>query len=373
MNQVTQPSYAMLTPGDPFPWVPLRNAPQVTFGFHTLGGRYLVFCFYGSAEDPVGRSAVAAVQSHRELFDDDHVCFFGISQDPSDQELGRVRDILPGLRFMFDKGGEIGRTCGALPKATETQDAPGELRPFWLIVDPTLHVLANIPIGSEPHHHEAVFDRIKALPAPRAFAGFEMPIPVLVLPNVFDQALCRHLVGLYDRNGGSESGIYRNGAGVNDHSFKRRKDFTIEDQTVIRHLQGLIARRVSPEIERLFFTKITRMERYIIGCYAAEDGAHFRPHRDNGPGLTAHRRYAISVNLSSDFDGGDVSFPEYSSRGIKAPQGWAVVFPAAILHSVSKVTYGRRYAFLPFVYDESGAVIRERELSTYHAAQAPPG
>ncbi len=65
-----------------------------------------------------------------------------------------------------------------------------------------------------------------------------------------------------------------------------------------------------------------------------------------GPGLTAHRRYAISVNLSSDFDGGDVSFPEYRARGIKAPQGWAVVFPAAILHSVSKVTYGRRLRFL---------------------------
>ncbi len=274
---------------------------------------------------------------------------------------------------MFDKGGQIGRICGALPKATETQDGPGVLRPFWLIVDPTLHVLANISLGSEPNDHEVVFDRVRRLPAPQAYAGFEIPIPVLVLPNVFDQALCRDLVGLYDQNGGSESGIYRNGVGVNDHSFKRRKDFTIEDQKVIRQLQGLIARRVSPEIERLFFTKVTRMERYIIGCYAAEDGAHFRPHRDNGPGLTAHRRYAVSVNLSSDFEGGDVSFPEYSSRGIKAPQGWAVVFPAAILHSVSKVTYGRRYAFLPFVYDESGAVVRERELATYYAAQAPAG
>ena len=112
------------------------------------------------------------------------------------------------------------------------------------------------------------------------------------------------------------------------------------------------------------------MERYIVGCYAAEDDAHFRPHRDNGPGLTAHRRFAVSINLTDDFDGGEVSFPEYSSRGIKAPQGWAVVFPAAILHAVSKVTYGRRYAFLPFVYDETGAQIRDAELARYHAAQA---
>ena len=157
---------------------------------------------------------------------------------------------------------------------------------------------------------------------------------------------------------------------MSDHSFKRRKDFTIEDPALIRQLQGTIARRVAPEIKRIFFTEITRMERYIVGCYAAEDNAHFRPHRDNGPGLTAHRRYAVSINLSADFDGGEVSFPEYSQRGIKAPQGWAVVFPAAILHAVSRVTYGRRYAFLPFVYDEEGAKIRDRELARHHAAPA---
>ena len=38
------------------------------------------------------------------------------------------------------------------------------------------------------------------------------------------------------------------------------------------------------------------------------------------------------------------------------------MFPAAILHAVSEVTYGRRYAFLPFVYDDPGAKIREEHL-----------
>ena len=44
-------------------------------------------------------------------------------------------------------------------------------------------------------------------------------------------------------------------------------------------------------------------------------------------------------------------FPEYSQRDYKAPAGWAVVFPCAILHQVTKVTAGRRYVFLPFVFD----------------------
>ena len=144
----------------------------------------------------------------------------------------------------------------------------------------------------------------------------------------------------------------------------------LEDARLIGHVQGLIARRVLPEIERLFFMKITRMERYMVGCYSAEDGGHFRPHRDNSSPVTAHRRFAVSINLNDDFDGGDVSFPEYNPRGIKAPPGWAVVFPAAILHAVARVTRGRRYAFLPFVYDEAGAVIRQSYLA--QAAAAAP-
>ncbi|RYC31221.1 2OG-Fe(II) oxygenase [Lichenibacterium minor] len=370
MTGIDGTSFVSLSRGDLFPWAALRDAPEVTFGYHTTAGRYLVFLFYASAADPAVQEAIGVVYRHRACFDDERGCFFGMGRDASDKAQGRVADTMPGIRFMDDSLGVAARICGALPEGPGPVDAGATSRAFWLVVDPTLHVLANIPLGPEARDHDAVLEMVRDLPAPGAFAGFELPVPVLLLPNVFDRALCRHLVGLYDADGGSESGIYRNGAGVNDHSFKRRRDYTIEDADLIRRLQGMIARRVSPEIERIFFTKITRMERYIVGCYAAEDNAHFRPHRDNGPGLTAHRRYAVSVNLSEDFDGGEVSFPEYSQRGIKAPQGWAVVFPAAILHAVSKVTYGRRYAFLPFVYDEEGAKIRDRELARHHAATA---
>jgi hypothetical protein len=36
-----------------------------------------------------------------------------------------------------------------------------------------------------------------------------------------------------------------------------------------------------------------------------------------------------------------------------------VVFSCSLLHAVSKVTRGRRYAFLPFLYDEPAARLRE--------------
>jgi hypothetical protein len=36
-----------------------------------------------------------------------------------------------------------------------------------------------------------------------------------------------------------------------------------------------------------------------------------------------------------------------------------VVFSCSLLHAVSRVTRGRRYAFLPFLYDDAAARIRE--------------
>jgi predicted 2-oxoglutarate/Fe(II)-dependent dioxygenase YbiX len=101
------------------------------------------------------------------------------------------------------------------------------------------------------------------------------------------------------------------------------------------------------------------MERYLVACYAAEDGGHFRPHRDNTTKGTAHRRFAVSINLNSDFEGGEVSFPEYGPRGFKPPPGGAIVFSCSLLHTVFRVKRGRRYAFLPFLYDDAAARIRE--------------
>ena len=63
------------------------------------------------------------------------------------------------------------------------------------------------------------------------------------------------------------------------------------------------------------------MERYIVACYAAEEGGHFRAHRDNTTKGTAHRRFAVSINLNDDFDGGEVSFPEYGPRELQAAAG----------------------------------------------------
>jgi predicted 2-oxoglutarate/Fe(II)-dependent dioxygenase YbiX len=102
------------------------------------------------------------------------------------------------------------------------------------------------------------------------------------------------------------------------------------------------------------------MERYLVACYNSEEGGHFRPHRDNTTKGTAHRRFAVSLFLNSgEYEGGFLHFPEFGKALYSAPAGGAVVFSCSLLHEATPVTQGRRYMFLPFLYDDAARVIRE--------------
>lgn len=357
-----QPAYRVLQVGDPAPWFTQNCTSNPQFKFDTVAGRYIVLCFFGSASDEIGRAAMAAMQGeHRALFDDDKLALFGVSADPADRAEGRVKEMLPGIRHFWDFDGTISRLYGALPERAPA--GPVSARRFWMVLNPTLRIRAIFPFKQDGSDREEVAAYLRALPPVERFAGFEMPAPIIIVPDVFEPEFCRHLIGLYEKHGGEESGFMREIDGktvpAHDPNHKRRKDYTITDQDLIRHVQARIIRRVNPEIERVHFFTPTRMERYIVSCYASEDGGHFRAHRDNTTRGTAHRRFAVSINLNADFEGGEVSFPEYGPRSYKAPLGGAVVFSTPLLHAVSRVTSGRRFAFLPFLYDDAAARIRE--------------
>jgi predicted 2-oxoglutarate/Fe(II)-dependent dioxygenase YbiX len=118
-----------------------------------------------------------------------------------------------------------------------------------------------------------------------------------------------------------------------------------------------------PAILKAFQFKATRIERYIVACYEATTGGFFRAHRDNATKGTAHRTFAVTLNLNAeDYEGGDLRFPEFGPRTYRAPTGGVVVFSCSLLHEALPVTNGKRYAFLPFLYGEEGAKIRAENL-----------
>ena len=72
------------------------------------------------------------------------------------------------------------------------------------------------------------------------------------------------------------------------------------------------------------------------------------------------RRFAVTINLNAeDYDGGDLVFPQIGQQAWRVPASGAVVFSCSLLHEARPVSRGTRHCFMPFLYYEAAAKIRE--------------
>lgn len=360
----------LFQPGDAVPMFICASSNNPKYNFHSTAGQYVLLTFFGSANAPEGKRILDATLRQRAYFDDKKCTFFGISCDPSDLQENRAVAEMPGIRYFWDFEHAISRGYGALVQ----QDGQAIYTTCTLVLDPLLRVYAKIPYENETQYEAALTKTLSTLPSIDDYAGTTIFAPVLVLPRVFEPELCKELIAIYDKHGGEESGFMRemNGktVGVIDSKFKKRKDVFVEDETLKKHIVGLIGRRIRPEIRKSFQFDVSHIERYVIACYDGESSGFFSRHRDNTTKGTAHRRFAVTINLNAeDYEGGNLRFPEFGSRSYRAPTGGAVVFSCGLLHEALPVTKGKRYAFLPFLYDEAAAKIREQNLG--YLADAP--
>src|SRR5262249_45835415 len=191
--------------------------------------------------------------------------------------------------------GAISKLYGAIPRDACLDKGRVTVRQQWVVLDPTFRVLKILPFADDGSDGQELVAYLRSLPAPSRFAGFEVQAPVLVLPNVFPAEFCEKLIALYEAHGGEETGFMREVDGrtrqIHDHGHKRRRDHIITDGNIIAQARAQIRRRILPELLKAFHYKATRMERYIVSCYSAEDGGHFVAHRDNTTKGTAHRRF----------------------------------------------------------------------------------
>jgi predicted 2-oxoglutarate/Fe(II)-dependent dioxygenase YbiX/peroxiredoxin len=356
-SQSAHRDYATLHVGDPAPWFRQRCIGQSgVFSFDMAAGRFIALCFYGSASGEAPHNALALAHANDAIFDGINLSFFGISTDSADEANDKL-SARQGVRHFADADGAISRAYGVLPQ-NDTIEAHAR-RHLWYILDPRLRIIGVFPI--DPGGNAAAMRYLRALPTPAAY-GRDAPVPVVMIPHVFEPAFCARLISLYQTKGGSESGILTEGATLTDRGFKRRRDCRITDPALVAQTQTRIFRRIVPELRHVFQFEATRLERLIVACYDAAEQGRFGPHRDNTVAATAHRRFAISINLNDDFEGGSVSFPEYNARAFRPAPGAALVFSCSLLHCVAPMISGRRYACLPFVFDDKAADIKARGL-----------
>ena len=186
--------------------------------------------------------------------------------------------------------------------------------------------------------------------------------PVLFIPRVLDAEQRDRLIRVAEREGDVETGVERSAGGtrseVLDASYKRRRDHTVRDPDLLRELSSVVGRRAMPEVRKAFAFRATRFEGFKIACYDASTGGFFRAHRDNLTLSTAHRVFALTLNLNDAYEGGQLRFPEYGNQLYRPDAGAALVFSCAHLHEVRDVTAGRRFVLLSFLYGDPAAMPR---------------
>ena len=343
--------------GEPAPWFTAPTPSNPAFVFDTVAGRYVLLLFLPKGDPAATGDALRLLAANYARFDDEMLSAFVVVRDPD--TAATARD-MRGLRWFLDQDGAVSRRYGVLSE-------DGAEAPMWLLLDPTLRTIGRVRLSSA----QSIFDYIARLKPPSEHAGVPLHAPVLIAPRIFEPELCARLIALHEADGGRFTGVMRDEGertvAVMDE-LKKRRDVLVEDPDLQAVLRDRLERRLFPIIARALGFAVTRIERYVVSCYDAADGAVFHAHRDSTTFGTAHRKFACSLNLNEGFAGGDLRFPEYGRRTYRPPPGGAVVFSCSVLHEAIRVTAGRRYAFLPFFYDEAGA----QTVAAYRARVGAP-
>ncbi len=268
---------------------------------------------------PEAQAALEAVKAHTDLFNDFTASFYGVSCDPMDKAEARVQDSYPGYRHFWDFDHHVSKLYGAAPVTPAPEGNGMHYRRIWYVLDPTLRVLGVVPFRPDGSDAAAVLAYMDTQPPPARFAGVELQVPIAFLPNVLEPKLCQLLIDYYKAQGSEESGFMREVDGktvkIIDHDHKRRRDSVINDAELRQALLTRVKRRIVPGLVKTHQFHATRIKRYLVACYSAADSAHFNAHRENTTKGTAHRKFAVTINLNADYEGGDLTFPSTGQSG----------------------------------------------------------
>lgn len=245
-------------------------------------------------------------------------------------------DLPPGTPGYLDGDGVVSAGWGA------DQD-----RGAVVVLDANLRIIEALAPDASP---ELVLSLLQGARYPAAATTIISQAPVLIVPRIIDETECAELIARC-RAESVETGVETSlGTSPIDGVRKRRRDVSVTDRQQLAHLSASVGRRLMPEIARAFAYRATRFEGFKIAWYDESSGGFFAPHRDNLVPTTAHRVFALSINLNDDYEGGELGFPEYGAERYRAPAGGAMVFSCALMHSVHPVVRGSRFVLLSFLY-----------------------
>jgi len=344
---------ALLSAGDPAPNFEL---PRVTDGRLVLygrrtSGRRLCMVFCGTDQNSGG--LVDTLRDGAQRFADAEIAVLLVIRRAVAEDCASAEGDARNFFFLSDPTGAASQAYGV-----------AEGRTAVFLVSPNLRIIEGFELSRCDGFVDRVVETFRAKAPLMPPVEIDSQAPVLVVPDVLDPETCRRAIHVFESQGHAPSGFSRMVGDVTkqvvDHNIKKRSDHFVSDKALLAELQGHIARRIVPEIQKAFNFQVTRLEDFRIGRYDADGGGYFRVHRDNTSPGTAHRRWAMSLNLNSeDYEGGHLCFPEYGSHMYKPATGGAIVFSCSLLHEARDVLSGSRYVLLAFMYSDKEVKLRE--------------
>jgi len=342
--------------GEPARFFTAETDGIARYSIEVAAGRWMILMIFGSLSNPASKAAHELILADRGLFNDADAVFYGVSGDARDRSEHGAVNAPFGLRYFRDYEHKIARLYGL---ADETH-----LRPAVFLIDRGFRILMDEPIEDTA----LVIARLKQELAAEPPLEAGPTAPVLTVPRIFEPAFCETLIAYFKSKTHAQSGfaIEVDGLTVDliNTNLKRRQDVTIEDPRLLAAVEEKLRARLFPMIKRAFNWQAVHIERFLICRYSEEDQGFFFAHRDDATAGTAHRQFAVSLNLNAeDYEGGDLRFPEFGRRTYRPPTGGATVFCCSLLHEATPVTRGERYVVVPFLYDDTAAALREANLS----------
>jgi peroxiredoxin/predicted 2-oxoglutarate/Fe(II)-dependent dioxygenase YbiX len=352
---------ALIEVGDRIPAFALADSrgKPVTPVSNRLSGRPLLLVFEGNrSKDAAAFGAeLAALREHQDELQAHDTVVMAITRRPPDDNRALEESQALPFPILSDPEARLYSSCRLEPAAARETAV-------ILALDPNLRVV-DVVDGGVAAAWARIAAALATLEEPEAPATLGHHAPVLVLPRVLSADDCANLIEVWHR----PAPVWE-GHDYTNQGFDREKgdfkaankgegsvvQFVVRDRQVQDYLDAKLRRRVIPEIQKAFQTKVSRREDFRIAAYDAAEGGRLGPHRDNAIKTTRHRRFTVAVTLNAGgFEGGGLRFREYSEEGYLVPTGTAIVWSAALLHEVLPVTAGCRYVLATHLFGGSSS------------------
>lgn len=331
--------------GDPLPWITVPTTRETRMPLNGIAGHSVILGAAGPDIDP--RAVVEALEATSEILAAHDAYWLVVVAAPKDGvQLPSLRN--PRARLVPDTDGTVIRALGF----PDTHDGM-----LSLGADAGLRVTATAHHRGQDALRQAEIWLIDAL-KPEAVSDIDAP--VILIPDVIEASLRDKLMAAWGEQGHEDSGYLRpNQDGSVTHVVnpdrKRRSDHFLDEADPLAALvHARVRDRVAPWIERATHFRIGFAERYRIACYEAKTAGFFSAHRDFSE-VSAHRHFAMTIALNDDYQGGALRFPEFGSREYVPRPGQAIVYSGSLLHEVTSMTAGRRFALINFLTNREGA------------------